>query len=227
HRADVAHDGAQALALVQQGEYDLVLMDMQMPNMDGLTAARAIRALPSEVASITIVAMTANAMDEDRESCLAAGMNDYISKPVDRQRLAAMLARWGHRRADLPVSPQATQSGADDNGDAAPLVDATVTEELMDALGEDYLNEVRSHFMGSLDQRVDEVTAALTAGDSAKAASAAHSIKGSAANLGYVRLAALAAAIEDALRRGDEAEGRETAQELPYVAKATRRAVGN
>jgi len=227
HRADVAHDGAQALALVQQGDYDLVLMDMQMPNMDGLTSARAIRALSGDVAGITIIAMTANAMDEDREACLAAGMNDYISKPVDRQRLGAMLGRWGHRRDLAALSPPQQMATVDHpDEDALPLVDSSVTEDLQDALGEDYLKEVCGHFMATLDARIGEVESNLAATIADKAAAAAHSIKGSAANLGYVRLADKASAIESALKRGELEQARELARNLAQVAEATRRAVG-
>ncbi len=93
HRADVASDGGEAVARLEAGRYDLVLMDMQMPVMDGIEATRLIRALPAPKNRTLIVAMTANAMNGDREQCLAAGMDDYIAKPIDRRRLRALLAR--------------------------------------------------------------------------------------------------------------------------------------
>jgi signal transduction histidine kinase/AmiR/NasT family two-component response regulator len=98
HQVVVAGNGAEAVEAVAAGEYDLVLMDMQMPGLDGLEATARIRALPGAKARVPIVAMTANAMTRDRDRCLAAGMDDYVSKPVDMSKLTAVLARVGTHR---------------------------------------------------------------------------------------------------------------------------------
>jgi CheY-like chemotaxis protein len=92
-RVDAAEDGEVALALAARGGYDLILMDMQMPKMDGLEATRRLRLL-AEGAAVPVVAMTANAFEADRRACLAAGMNDFLSKPVDPEMLKAALTRW-------------------------------------------------------------------------------------------------------------------------------------
>ena len=86
-------DGEAALAAVGGGGFDLVIMDIQMPGMDGLTAAARIRALEGPEAAIPIIALTANAMQGDREQCLAAGMTDYVAKPVSLEALCAAMAR--------------------------------------------------------------------------------------------------------------------------------------
>ena len=101
-RADVADDGAEAVRMVEGGNYDLVFMDVHMPNTDGYAATRMIRGLGSGKSRIVIVAMTANAMEGDRDVCVAAGMDDYISKPIDRRRLAELIERWSARLAARP-----------------------------------------------------------------------------------------------------------------------------
>jgi hypothetical protein len=99
HAIDVVADGAAAIEAVRAGQYDLVLMDVQMPGVDGLEATRKIRRLPIAKAGVPVIAITANAMAGDDERCLAAGMNDYVTKPIDRARLLSTVARWGHARA--------------------------------------------------------------------------------------------------------------------------------
>ncbi|MFQ5775599.1 MAG: response regulator [Kiloniellaceae bacterium] len=95
HRVDVAGNGVEAITAVRNVPYDVVLMDMQMPEMDGLEATRRIRALGDQIGRLPIIAMTANAMKGDREKCLNAGMDDYVSKPIDQAELLAKIAQWG------------------------------------------------------------------------------------------------------------------------------------
>jgi two-component system sensor histidine kinase/response regulator len=97
---DLAGDGAEVLQLLEQGTYDLIFMDCMMPGLDGYAATAEIRRRQGVDGHIPIVAMTANAMEGDRACCLAAGMDDYLSKPVNRDALARMLDRWAPQRAE-------------------------------------------------------------------------------------------------------------------------------
>ena len=99
HRVVVAANGALALDALATERFDLILMDMHMPEVDGLDAARRIRALESDAAALPIVALTANAMSSDRQRCIAAGMNDFLAKPFDPDELLDMVAKWGSAAA--------------------------------------------------------------------------------------------------------------------------------
>jgi len=112
HHVDVVADGQEAVAAVLRAPYDLVLMDVQMPEMDGPSATRAIRKLPGSVVTIPIIAMTPNAMPGDRESYLAAGMNDYVGKPIDRVKLRQAIARAAGAASAGADEPEATTAPA-------------------------------------------------------------------------------------------------------------------
>jgi CheY-like chemotaxis protein len=94
HEVVLVQNGVEALAAVAKGGFDLVLMDMEMPEMDGIAATKAIRELSSQGAAIPIVALTANAMEDQISLCRAAGMNGHVAKPIDRDQLLAVVAKW-------------------------------------------------------------------------------------------------------------------------------------
>lgn len=105
YAADIAENGADALQLIQQKHYDAILMDLQMPVMGGMEATLAIRRLGGVFRRIPIIAVTANALDNEQQKCLAAGMNDFLTKPIDRQKFASALERWtGHNKGDARMS---------------------------------------------------------------------------------------------------------------------------
>jgi two-component system sensor histidine kinase/response regulator len=106
HSATIVTDGLQAVAAVQRGAFDLVLMDVHMPEMDGFEATRRVRALPGDLCRIPIIALTADALEGDRKKCIEAGMDDYLSKPIDFNELRAMLERWGEVRSDAAAAAQ-------------------------------------------------------------------------------------------------------------------------
>ena len=121
HRVDVVGNGLEAVNAVSSLPYDLVLMDVQMPELDGLAATKLIRSRPDEQANIPIIALTANAMVGDREAYLEAGMDDYLSKPIDQQRLREVIARFSdHPQQSTSEAGSATRSDKDEPGTHPP-----------------------------------------------------------------------------------------------------------
>ncbi|MBI2242278.1 MAG: response regulator [Magnetospirillum gryphiswaldense] len=202
HRADVADNGAEAVELLRHGDYDLILMDMQMPVVDGLAATRMIRELSGPKARVAIIAMTANAMESDRQACLDAGMDDFLAKPIDRRRLSAILARW----SDCLVEARALRGGQPvheaASDDEQPLRDMEIVADLSDALGEDSFNRLCQSFRDKLPKYRGDIEGALESGQAPAVATAAHALKGAAANLGYARLSAAASRLEQAAKSG-------------------------
>jgi two-component system sensor histidine kinase/response regulator len=224
-RADVADNGAIALDMVQRRPYDLVLMDMQMPVMDGITATLAIRGLAG-FTHPPIVAMTANAMQVDRDRCAAAGMVDFVSKPIEPSDLERALLRWiapdAERAARVAAAPRAEPAPAP--APAAPLqIEGLNTAAgLRRTLGKTdlYLNLLRKFEQGQQDVPA-QIRSALDAGDMALAQRLAHTLKGVAGNIGAEALQAAAAELEHAIRAQHprtEIAGLLAAAELPLRA---------
>jgi PAS domain S-box-containing protein len=197
---DIADDGEVALARVKSAPYDLVLMDMQMPVLDGLEATRAIRAMDG-YQTLPIVAMTANAMAGDRERCLAAGMNDHVAKPIDPDQLSRALVRWIRPRPGLgadaaaPAASGPALAGSDASAPALEIPGLDVQQGLRRVRGQQalYRSMLRKFADGQRDMP-GETTRALQAGDRARAERAAHTLKGVAGNIG-------ASALQDAAGR--------------------------
>jgi len=196
---DVAENGVVAVEKARTGRYDLVLMDMQMPEMDGLSATRAIRALPG-LSGLPIVAMTANAMHDDVQRCLNAGMDDHIAKPIDPNRLAAQLQASLVRRVPAPPAPAAAAAPPDPG-----VLDVETGLRLAGGRRGLYERLLR-RFAEGRTTSAGRVAEALDAGDLAAARLAAHTLKGGAAQIGAAAVSALAAALEQSLREGAPAE---------------------
>ena len=196
HSVELATNGAEAVAAVAGADapFDLVLMDIQMPVMDGCSAAEAIRTLPPPFGPTPIVAVTAHAMAGDRERYLASGMNDYVSKPVRPAELFAAIERV-MSKLPAPV-PQAPAPAAPDDLAETPLLDQTMIEQLQDCLDAEDLMDMLGLFPGQARIQADEIEAAIATGDAGAVKRAAHGMKGANANLGARRLSAIARAIE-------------------------------
>ncbi|MFC7420648.1 response regulator [Iodobacter arcticus] len=194
---EIAANGRIALEMAQAQPYDIVLMDMQMPEVNGIEATYALRALPA-LARLPIVAMTANAMQVDRERCLEAGMVDFISKPIEPEALFKTLLRW--------IKPQQGIAAAQ----AEPV--SQLPEQI---LGLDRVAGMR-HVLGKEDHYIAmlqgfslqqahaglEIRAALDQGDSIRAERLAHTLKGFADNIGAASLRRVAAAVEEGIQQG-------------------------
>jgi len=200
---DQAENGAIAVQRLSKSDYDLILMDMQMPVMDGITATKAIRSNP-RFASLPIIAMTANAMDRDREMCLAAGMNDHLAKPVDPDELYRALLQWIRPRAASATASAASASVSISfptipSGDLLiPGIDTKTALKRTGGNRKRY-ESLLQRFADSQSHVVDDIRAALAAKDFPTAQRFAHSLKGAAANLGANALAQVAAAAEAAI----------------------------
>jgi CheY-like chemotaxis protein len=221
HRADTADDGREAIARLEEESYDVVLMDVQMPVMDGLEASRAICARWPIGRRPRIVALTAEAMAGDREKCLRAGMDDYMVKPVTLERLSSVLARC------RPVSgPSETEpaTGAEPVADEpADVVDGAIDRRVLDQLREDLggaapVGEVIATFLEKTPAILAELRDAAAQSDGERIRQAAHTIKGTSATLGARRLAERCAELERMGRAGDVAGAAErvTAVEVAY-----------
>ena len=195
----IAGNGRLALELASVGDYDAILMDIHMPELDGYGAARAIRALDGARGRVPIIAMTANALSGDRERCLAAGMNDHVPKPIDQRQLFEALARWTGATAAAPKARDPSLGLPPVPGFALPTALARLggRQALWRQLAERFLAD------GDV---VGELVGLLERGDRAAAVIAAHSLKGSAGSLGAEALAEAAGAVEAALKRGQDAQ---------------------
>ena len=203
-RADVVADGRQAIEAIAQTSYAAVLMDCQMPDLDGYEATRAIRRREREGHRLVIIAMTANSMAGDREKCLAAGMDDYVSKPIRVQHLRDTLARW------VPDTPMPA-GGSGDALDKEPesrdeaedqILDLSVIAELRALDVEVARNLIELYFEDSVTQ-MPELAKAVESDDATNVASLAHRFKGASLAVGAALVSSIAAELEDRARDDD------------------------
>ncbi|RAG85752.1 hypothetical protein DN069_09580 [Streptacidiphilus pinicola] len=219
--ADVAGDGVEALELLAERRYRAVLMDCRMPRMDGYTTTHLLRDREWEgnAPRLPVIAMTASALAEDRERCLAAGMDDYITKPLAASDLDRALSRWtdpGTATTDVDPAP----------GSADPLL-----HRLAEIRGEDtpeglrLVTDLVDSFLERVPGLVDALRAAADRGDATSIEEHAHTLKGAAGNVGAADLASCAAELEDLARTGRGAEASGVAARLGPLLDQVRRAL--
>ncbi|MFC0676709.1 response regulator [Lysobacter korlensis] len=207
-QVDVASDGREALARLEQSEYDLVFMDCEMPVMDGFEATGCIRARSDAVARIPVIAVTAQAMQGDRERCIAAGMNDYITKPVQIRDFRAALERWLPTERVLrsrPADEAEASRQAPAADEALPTLDANVVaqlRELAQASDPTLLSQIFEAFQADTAQRIRTLREASAEADADLLRRTAHALKGASSNIGAARMAALAQSLETLGRLG-------------------------
>ena len=202
---DTAADGVEALSMASAKKYDLILMDVQMPRMDGLEATRQIRLLP-DYAAVPILAMTANAFSADRQNCADAGMNDHIVKPVDPARLYAVIEHWLRSSGVEPVFADRPPAGS-----AAPAPATSAADSAIDWASLELRYADRPEFIGkllrsALDYYSDapgELSRCIAAEDLATIERIAHGLKSTGGNLMARRLMHIAKETDDAVRRHD------------------------
>ena len=199
YRADVVANGKEVLEALQRQSYDVVLMDVQMPEMDGVEATQRIREEWPPEEQPRIVAMTAHALAGDRERLLAAGMDDYISKPVRVEELVAALQRC----QPLPRAARAKAGTTlEPPPDAQPILSLDVLEEFRTAMGDEgaeMVAELVQIFLEDTPQLLERLRNALAAGDLETAQQVAHTLKGTSASLGATRLSERCAELEASL----------------------------
>jgi PAS domain S-box-containing protein len=214
YNAEVVDTGLAALEALRSKRYDVVLMDVQMPEMDGLEATRRIREIGSDVVDpfIPIIALTAHATAGDRQDCLNAGMDDYLAKPIKPAELAETLERWLHRArpaakaaARHPRARKAAQTPASLTPPRDPVFDRSVLIEILDG-DQEAAGEILADFLDDAPRLVAGLAEAVETADLATAKLKAHTLKGASANVGALELRAAAARMEAAAAAGALAE---------------------
>ena len=220
---DIVANGQAAVEAWRKGGHDLILMDCFMPRMDGFAATRAIRAAEAETGKrVPIVALTASALAGDREQCLKAGMDDYVTKPIRMDELRSVLAKWG-AAAPQGVRMAGTVSGEDDVVlDPAALDALRAMQNLKSA---SIIERIASIYLKNARELTDRIAAAAAGGDLASLKLAAHTLKSASRNLGATELSRLCEEIEAAAQAGSIELALARAAVLPAIASATETAV--
>jgi CheY-like chemotaxis protein len=217
----VAANGHEVIESLRSVPYDLILMDINMPEMDGIEATVAIRQLPGSLASTPIIAMTAQAMPGDRERFLSLGMDGYVSKPINRRELYECISGVLNSH-DLPSVNTSDANSTEMPGTGMTIIDTNVLGNLKEDVGAELLPQIIDTFVSELSAHVEAITAAAKCGDCEVVTAQAHPLKSSSAYFGAVALAELANQLERAGRKCDLDAIRQGALHLPQISSQTK-----
>jgi CheY-like chemotaxis protein/HPt (histidine-containing phosphotransfer) domain-containing protein len=211
YRADVAKDGLEALALLDQKEYALILMDCHMPGMDGFETTARIRGRSDGKQRTPIIAVTASATADEKEKCLQAGMDDFLAKPFQQQELAAKIANW------LPHESPAVKTGDGSAGEVFSQEANDVTKglkQLEEDYGQEMVLKIVKKIIPDSEQRLERIERAIREKDFKALEEAAHGLKSGAANIGAAGMAQLCQQLERQGELGSIGDANEVLEKL-------------
>ena len=200
--SDVVANGLEAVEALRNRPYDLVLMDIGMPEMDGIEATRSIRSLPGAAALTPIIALTAHVMSGEREQVLSQGLDDYLAKPVDPIELSQCLTRWLPQQDHTGPTPLPPDDDSN-NPDSDALIDQGVLQKLLEDVGNEMAPRVFSAFIQELQNQTSALEKAGEYTNPEELGKAAHRLKGSAASFGASHLSTALQGLEETARNGD------------------------
>jgi signal transduction histidine kinase/HPt (histidine-containing phosphotransfer) domain-containing protein len=238
YRADAVDNGRAALEMLSRSEYAVILMDCQMPELDGYTATREIRRREGATRHTPIIGLTAHALTGDREICVRAGMDDYLTKPVTPEDLTEIIDKWVTAMGSLKAAAISTEGRSNNGGthgsvgaarpDVTPAVDAAVLAELREYQkpGEaDFVTELIGVFQDDLAVRLDQMKAGLQAGDAHQISQAAHALKGASGELGATVMREICCRLEMSTAGGSIVEAPAMMRELEVETDRVRTAL--
>jgi two-component system, sensor histidine kinase len=226
HRARFCENGHETVEALKEGDYDVILMDVHTPVMDGLEATRAIRAMPPPKSGIRIIALTADAFAESRDRARKAGMDDFLTKPIQSGDLVAALAR--HFGRERPAA-ESTTAGEEDSvdvlrlGSTCPLIDPAVASDVSAALSHEVFVDLVSSFCDPANESLRLLHTALEKSDREGVSMQVHAMKGAASTLGLAAITDVLERVEQQMEAGDTTAADATAAKLARLLDATRR----
>jgi CheY-like chemotaxis protein len=225
YTVEVANNGREAVDMFAFGGYDLILMDLRMPQMDGLQASAAIRALPGGQ-QIPIIAMTANVKQQDIERCMAAGMDDFVPKPINKTRLFEMLVHHLPAKLFQAVRPigHLQHSGGIHQYLGDPLINEDVIRQLGEDVGEQAVPAMMTSFMSEMSMRASNLIKSQKDGAFDLLEAEAHTVKSCAGTFGAYRLQALTRDIEAACRDGNQPLAENLGASVAQILRQTQQA---